>query len=157
MRKCIYLSTVFLLTMPWLLMGAEDQGPWEALFDGQTLDGWVRRGGAAQYRVEDSCVVGTTVPNTSNSFLCTPRNYADFILEYEFKVHPELNSGVQIRSHSKTDYNNGRVHGYQVEIDPSPKNDRWWTAGIYDEARRGWLFPSKKNQAQCQAFTEQGR
>jgi hypothetical protein len=157
MRKWIYLSSVLLLTMPWTLMAAQDQAPWEALFDGQTLDGWVQRGGAAQYRVEDSCIVGNTVPNTSNSFLCTPRNYADFILEYEFKVHPELNSGVQIRSHSKTDYNNGRVHGYQVEIDPSPKNDRWWSAGIYDEARRGWLYPSKKDQAQCKAFTEQGR
>jgi len=157
MRKSIYLASVLLLTMPWTLMGANDQGPWEALFDGQTLDGWIQRGGAAQYRAEDSCIVGSTVPNTSNSFLCTPRNYADFMLEYEFKVHPELNSGVQIRSHSKTDYNNGRVHGYQVEIDPNPKNDRWWTAGIYDEARRGWLYPSKKNQAQCQAFTKQGR
>ena len=90
---------------------------------------------------------------TPNSFLCTGRDYGDFILEYEFKVDPQLNSGVQIRSRSlptaseiqwdgkKISIPADRVHGYQIEIDPNPKQDRWWSAGIYDEARRGWLFP----------------
>jgi len=31
-----------------------------------------------------------------------------------------------------------------------------WTAGLYDEARRGWLFPNKANKEQCAAFSEQG-
>lgn len=109
---------------------------WTALFDGKTLNGWVQRGGKAKYEAKDGCVVGTTVPNTSNSFLCTEKNYGDFILELEFQVHPELNSGVQIRSNSLPDYKDGRVHGYQCEIDPA---DRAWTGGIYDESRRGWL------------------
>ncbi len=43
-------------------------------------------------------IVGISVPNTSNSFLCTPRDYGDFVLELEFKVDPALNSGMQIRS-----------------------------------------------------------
>jgi len=39
---------------------------------------------------------------------------------------------------------NGRVHGYQVEIDPSP---RGYTGGIYDEARNGWLYaPNNEGQ-----------
>ena len=46
------------------------------------------------------------------------RNYGDFLLELEFKVDPQLNSGVQIRGQSRPDYQDGRVHGYQVEIDP---------------------------------------
>src|SRR5690606_21954914 len=41
---------------------------------------------------------------------------------------------VQIRSNSMLAYKNGVVHGYQVEIDPSP---RAYTGGIYDESRRG--------------------
>ena len=45
---------------------------------------------------------------------------------------------MQIRSHSYPEYDNYRVHGYQIEIDPS---ERAWTGGIYDEARRGWLYP----------------
>jgi hypothetical protein len=120
---------------------------WVPLFDGKSLDGWTQRGGVAPYRVEGDAIVGTTVPGreengkmvsgTGNSFMCTNRVYGDFILELEFKVDPGMNSGVQIRSNSYAAYNDGRVHGYQVEIDPS---DRAWTGGIYDEARRAWLF-----------------
>jgi hypothetical protein len=62
--------------------------------------------------------------------------YTDFILELEFLVEPGMNSGIQIRSHSYKNYNNFRVHGYQVEIDTSA---RAWSGGIYDEVC-GWLF-----------------
>jgi sugar lactone lactonase YvrE len=108
----------------------------QSLFNGKDLDGWVQRGGKAKYTVEDGMIVGTTVPGTPNSFLCTEKNYDNFVLELEFQVDTELNSGVQVRSESKPEYQNGRVHGYQVEIDAS---ERAWTAGIYDEGRRGWL------------------
>jgi hypothetical protein len=93
--------------------------------------------------------------------LCTTKDYGDFILELEFKVHPKLNSGVQIRSEcfdepkvgerkgKRRDIPAGRVHGYQVEIDPS---DRAWSGGIYDEGRRGWLNDLKNNEAARQAF-----
>ena len=110
-----------------------------------------QKGGKAIYTVEDKQIVGTTVPNTSNSFLCTEKNYSDFILEYEFKVDPQLNSGVQIRSNSLPDYKNGQVHGYQVEIDPS---DRAWTAGIYEEGARGWLNNLEKNEPARKAFRQ---
>ncbi len=112
---------------------------WTPLFDGRTLSGWHRAGyvnGEAEFTVEDGCIVGTTRAGTPNSFLCSDREYADFILELEFNVPPGVNSGVQIRSLCDPNIQKGRVHGYQVEIDPSP---RGWTAGIYDEARRGWL------------------
>jgi hypothetical protein len=140
--------------------GAADEG-WVSLFDGRDLDGWVQRGGKAKYRVEDGQIVGTSVPNTGNSFLCTARDYGDFVLELEFKVQDGLNSGVQVRSHcfgeprrfeqdgkTKT-IAAGRVHGYQVEIDPSA---RAWTGGIYDEGRRGWLNDLKDNEPARKAF-----
>ena len=59
-----------------------------------------------------------------------------------------LNSGVQFRSASVESYRDGRVHGYQFEIDPSP---RAWSAGIYDEARDGWLY-TIEDQASKAAF-----
>lgn len=124
---------------------------WENLFDGKTLDGWVQRNGKAKYAVEDGMIVGTTVLNTPNSFLCTEKNYTDFILELEFLVEPGMNSGIQIRSHSWKHYKDYRVHGYQVEIDTS---DRAWSAGIYDEARRGWLFPLKDKPKARKAFKQ---
>ncbi len=134
---------------------------WQKLFNGKDLEGWVQRGGKAKYRVENEQIVGSSVPNTSNSFLCTKRDYGDFILELEFKVQPKLNSGVQIRSHcfdekktveingKKYNIPAGRVHGYQVEIDPE---ERSWSGGIYDEGRRGWLNDLKSNEAARKAF-----
>ncbi len=122
---------------------------WEALFDGKTLSGWIQRGGKARYHVEDGAIVGTTVPNTPNSFLCTEKTYSDFILELDFRIDPGLNSGVQIRSQSLKSYKNGRDHGYQVAIDPSV---RAWSGGIYDEARRGWLNNLADNEPARKAF-----
>ncbi len=133
------------------------------LFNGTSLDGWEQHSGTAEYRVENGAVVGKTVPNTGNSFLCTAKKYGDFILELEFKVDPSMNSGVQFRSNYYTEETeveiNGkkkkfpadRVHGYQFEIDPSP---RAYTGGVYDEGRRGWLFDLKENEAARNAFKQ---
>ncbi|MBU6180677.1 MAG: DUF1080 domain-containing protein, partial [Verrucomicrobia bacterium] len=88
---------------------AAEPAAWVDLFNGKNLDGWIQRGGEAKYTVEDGVIVGTTVPKTPNSFLCTDKNYANFILEVEFKVDPTLNCGVQIRSNSLPDYKKGQV------------------------------------------------
>ncbi|MEO1450218.1 MAG: DUF1080 domain-containing protein [Bacteroidota bacterium] len=125
---------------------------WENLFNGKDLSGWKQLNGEAPYTVEDGMIVGTTIANTPNSFLATEKTYGDFILEFEIKLD-STNTGVQIRSLSKPDYNNGRVHGYQVEVDPS---NRRWTAGIYDEARRGWLYPLEQNPPARAAFRPKG-
>ena len=121
---------------------------WEYLFNGKDLDGWVQRNGEAKYEVVDDMIVGTTVLNTPNTFLCTKNSYSNFIFEVEFLVG-DMNSGIQIRSLSNEEYHNGRVYGYQVEIDPA---ERAWTGGIYDEARRGWLYDLRNNEAARKAF-----
>ena len=55
--------------------------------------------GKAEYTVEDRQIVGRSVANTGTRSSAVQRDYADFILELEFKVQKSLNSGVQIRSH----------------------------------------------------------
>lgn len=122
---------------------------WEDLFNGKDLTGWKQLNGKAKYSVKDGVITGTTVPKEPNSFLATEKEYGDFILELEFKVDSPMNSGIQIRSESTPDYMNGRVHGYQVEIDPSP---RAWSGGLYDEARRGWLYTTEYNPSSKKAF-----
>ncbi len=126
-------------------------GKWENLFNGKDLTGWERLNGKAEYTIVKGEIVGTSKTNTPNTFLATTRTYGDFILEYEMKMDQGLNSGVQIRSESKKEYNDGRVHGYQVECDDSP---RGWSAGIYDEARRGWLYPMEYNQAAKKSYKQ---
>ena len=81
--------------------------------------------------------MGRTTEGSPNSFLCTEKEYGDFELEFEVKVHDKLNSGVQIRSKSKED--SGRVYGPQVEIEASGEKGAE-AAYVYGEATgRGWL------------------
>lgn len=125
------------------------QAPWQPLFNGENFDDFTKLNGEAKYTIVDGMIVGEATIGTPNTFLTTNEYYSDFILEYEVMVDPRLNSGVQIRSNSFEDYRDGRVHGYQVEIDPS---DRAWSGGIYDEARRGWLNNLERNPAGRSAF-----
>ncbi len=174
MRRLTAILLVFGLAFVSLSSMSHAAGEdWQNLFDGKTLNGWIQRGGKAKYAVEDAMIVGTTVLKTPNSFLCTEKLYTDFVLELEFLVEPDMNSGIQIRSHSWKHYKNSTVHGYQVEIDPGtgaykrdPKNllangqpapetaPRSWSGGIYDESRRGWLNNLTKNPAARAAFKQ---
>lgn len=119
---------------------AEDE-EWVELFDGESLEGWTKEGGEATYRVEDSSIVGTSVPNSENTFLITEQTYGDFVLEFDVRVHDSLNSGVQIRSKVRE---SGRVYGPQVEIEASLEEGA--EAGyLYGEATgRGWLVPDDR-------------
>ncbi len=116
----------------------------KSLFDGKSLTGWEVCNGQATYRVEGGAIVGRTAEGSPNSFLCTTREYGDFILEFDVKVDPALNSGVQIRSHRYVvdtgTHKAGRVYGYQVEIANEKSGS---SGGVYDEARRGWLHNPK--------------
>jgi hypothetical protein len=122
---------------------------WKQLFNGKDLTGWNQKNGQAKFTVEKGEIVGYTVANTTNSFLCTNEEYGDFIFEVDLKVENAMNSGIQFRSLSKADYQNYRVHGYQMEVDPT---DRAWSGGIYDEARREWLYIPNINPEGKKAF-----
>jgi hypothetical protein len=131
---------------------AQTPGNWINLFDGKTLNGWKKAAGDADYRVENGAIVGITVVAKSNSFLTTEKDFDNFVLELEAKIDDTTsNSGIQLRSHVDPAGNSGKgkVFGYQYELDPS---SRKWTAGIYDEGRRDWLYPLSLNHAAQDAF-----
>ncbi|WP_303319220.1 DUF1080 domain-containing protein [Flavivirga abyssicola] len=125
------------------------QDGWISLFNGKNLKGWTQLNGTAPYKVVNNEIIGTTKAKTPNSFLCTEKKYGDFILEFEVLLDPTTNSGVQFRTNSSKSYNNGRVHGYQFELDPTA---RAFSGGIYDEGRRGWLYPLSLNPKGRKAF-----
>lgn len=125
---------------------------WTPLFNGENLDGWKPVGGKATFEVVDGVIVGKAVANTPNTFLITEELYTDYILELELKIeHLSSNSGVMARGQFDPAARNGegRVFGYQIEADPS---ERAWSGGVYDEARRGWLYPLDLNPAAKAAF-----
>ncbi len=144
--KIAIFSAVFACCLTSAL--ADDKGEFTALFNGKDLKGWTQKNGTATYRVEKDAIAGKTVEGSPNSFLCTDKDYSDFELKFEVKVDDQLNSGVQIRSHSKKEFNNGRVHGPQVEIATNG------TAGfIYGEALgTGWLSKDRSNPKAKAAF-----
>ncbi len=134
---------------------------WVSLFDGKTLAGWKQADhGKAEYKVVDGTIYGKTVEGSPNSFLASEKQYGDFELEFEVRVHDKLNSGCQIRSRGKTkedveaeaappgkkpNRNNqiGRFHGPQVEIESSPGQAGY----VYGEATGlGWLSPEPKDK-----------
>jgi len=125
--------------------------PWVHLISKDNFSGWHTKGGNATYKNENGTIIGTTVANTPNTFLCTNKMYGDFIFEIEYKVDPTMNSGIQIRSNSLPYYRDGMVHGYQIEIDPSK---RAWSGGVYDEKRRKWLNPLEDNPKAQAAFKQ---
>ncbi len=128
---------------------AQKSDGWKDLFNGKNLKGWKVINGTAEFKVEDGIIVGVSQMNSANTFLSTKKNYDDFILEYEARIDPALNAGVQIRSNSIPEYRDGIVHGYQIELDPSK---RAWTGGIFDEKRRGWLYNLERNPKGKEAF-----
>ena len=129
-----------------------------ALFDGRTKKGWRQAGGTGKFKVEGGAIVGYGKNIRGNTFLCTEKTYGDFIFVFQFQfVDPSGNSGCQFRSRQRN--GNGRVFGYQCEHDNN--RNRSYTAGIYDEARRGWLYPgkftSKEDKDAGKEFTTRGK
>ena len=114
---------------------------WEILFNGEDFNAFEQLNGDATYLIEDGAMVGVSKLKTPNSFLATKKKYSDFILEFDVMVDNGLNSGVQFRSNSFPEFNKGRVHGYQCEIETSARK---WAGGVYDEARLLNLISIKK-------------
>lgn len=138
------LSLLVIALVAGVPLGAEER-EWKSLFNGKDFEGWEKHGGKAEYAVEDGVIVGHSVPNTQNTFLCTKETFKDFELMFEVKVDKGLNSGVQVRSRIKnTGREKDRVYGPQVEIESGPGEAGY----IYGEATgRGWLSQDRSKQA----------
>lgn len=123
-------TTLVTLLGAALLSLSAKAGP-VSLFDGKSFQGW--EGDTAKtFRIESGSIVGGTLKEKvpRNEFLCTTRNYTNFVLRLKFKlIGAGANAGVQIRT--KKIPNNNEVSGYQADMgDPS-----WWGC-LYDESRR---------------------
>lgn len=146
MKKVILLFIVSLL-LSGSVLTAQDN--WEILFNGKDLSNFEQLNGNAKYEIKNQELIGTSRLNTPNSFMATRKKYGDFILEFDVFVENGLNSGVQFRSLSIPSFMDGRVHGYQCEIETSARK---WAGGIYDEGRNGWLYPLSRNPKGQEAF-----
>ncbi len=120
------LIPVSVLLLSWgMLSGFKD------LFNGKNLDGWNIHGTEKWY-VENGELVCESGPDKEYGYLSTDKSYDNFILELQFKLEANGNSGVFIRS----DIDGTKISGWQVEVAPPGHS----TGGIYESYGRGWLI-----------------
>jgi hypothetical protein len=176
LRKSILLAvvSVLLVTIACRNKSAKDDG-WKDLFDGKTLNGWKiinqdwdNPDSKPEFNVEDNMIVCNTTLNTGGGYLVTEKSYDNFILEFDVKIDTSLNSGLQCRSRMwekdtatvylagdaagtkrLTNWRQGYVWGYQIEVDPS---SRAWSGGLYEPGNRGWIVTLANNEPARKAF-----
>jgi len=144
--KLIVITT--LVALSGLCLHAEESVD---LFDGNTLSGWTRYGGAHEYRVEDGAIIGKVVAGEGSAYLCTDQQFGDFELTFEVKyLAGDVNSGCQIRSlirkenGEKNFMKKGMIYGPQVEINLRTNND---SGNIYGQGLgTDFLKPKKRAQ-----------
>ena len=131
-----------LLLAPLPLTAAEEEG-FTSLFDGETLAGW--QGQEGGYVVEEGAIV--CVPS-KGGFLYTEKEYADFILRFEFKLTEGANNGLGIRTPKGGD---PAYVGMELQIldNESPKYkdklaEYQYHGSVYGvvPAKRGFLKPA---------------
>ena len=99
MRISGYLT--LLVSLSWIVATsaqAADEEGFTPIFDGKSLAGWV--GATDGYEVEDGAI--TCKPKGGGN-LYTEKEYADFVLRFEFQLTPGANNGLGIRAPLKGD------------------------------------------------------
>ncbi|WP_339706691.1 DUF1080 domain-containing protein [uncultured Kriegella sp.] len=108
----------------------------KSLFNGKDLSGWTKHGTEYWY-VDNKELVCESGPEAKYGYLSTNKPYKNFILDLDFKLEANGNSGVFIRSHVGGE-DGTTIRGWQVEVAPPNKH----TGGIYESTQggRGWVI-----------------
>ncbi len=123
------LSTVIAILA--LALPAQAQKTVTRLFDGRTFAGW--EGNLNNFRIEGGAIIAGTMKDKipRNEFLCTTREYGDFVLLLKFRLlgdPAKANAGIQFRSRRIP--NDHEVIGYQADLGQN------YYGALYDESRR---------------------
>ncbi len=116
------------------LSGAVEEG-FVPLFDGQTLNGWLlvyKKNSGRGYLVEDGKIV---CPRDGGGNLLTVKEFANFILRFDFRMEPGGNNGVGIRAPIAGDV---AYTGMEIQIldHDHPKYQGW----LKPEQRHGSIY-----------------
>lgn len=127
-----------------------------SLFNGKDLKGWTPKGGTCRFEVKDGLLIGTCVPGSNSTYLCTDRvDFTDFIFTCDMKWVVDGNTGVMFRAQTKpgkkVDKSGKKsltVFGPQAEME-GITGDRYWSGGVYGQSCGGYFYPLwlKEHQA----------
>lgn len=96
----------------------QDEAPWQPLFDGRSLDGWVQGGEPDAWAAEDGQII--VAKPGKGWWLRTSRMFRDFDLELEFLLTTGANSGIGLRGSSVGD---PAFTGMEVQVYDSDERD----------------------------------
>lgn len=139
------LPAALLLTVIGSHLSADDpadESDFVAVFDGQTLTGWV--GAVDGYAVEEGAI--TCIAEKGGN-LMSEKEYADFILRLEFKIPPGGNNGIGLRAPLNAHV---ATQGMEIQVldDSSEKyanlHEYQYHGSVYGviPAKRGFLKPA---------------
>ena len=74
------------------MLSAKSQQGFESIFDGESFQGWT--GNVESYQVVDGTIL---CKEHAGGFLFTEKEYADFVVKFEFKLPPAGNNGLALR------------------------------------------------------------
>ena len=124
-----------LILFSFFILSMDNAKPrFKKLFNGKDLTGWTKHGTENWY-VNDRELVCESGPDKKYGYLSTDKAYHNFILELNFKLEANGNSGVFIRSGIE----GTKISGWQIEVAPPDHH----TGGIYESYGRGWLIQPK--------------
>jgi hypothetical protein len=127
--KYLLIPFSFFLLSPFI-----SETGFKKLFNGKDLTGW-KIHGTEKWYVDNGELICESGPDKQYGYLSTEKPYDNFILDLDFKLEANGNSGVFIRSGIE----GTKISGWQVEVAPPMQS----TGGIYESYGRGWLIKPK--------------
>ena len=135
-KQAIYLILI-VLVFTLTTAAASQDGVWQKLFDGKTMNGWhlmaVHDGNGGVWTVEKGMLIADQDKDHKGGLLGTERKYSDFEIELEFKVDYPVDTGLFLRTRDDG-------MGYQVTID---YRDGGFIGSLYAPAEGGFIQHNK--------------
>ena len=112
--KIRYLTTLFTATLILSFDGLSAEPPtgFTALFDGESMNGWFTVPDNTQQIWKIDPKAGTIGRDVSSGYLWTEKTYSDFVLQLEFKMSRNCNSGLFFR----TDPSDPVQGGFEIQL-----------------------------------------
>jgi Domain of Unknown Function (DUF1080) len=110
-------TVAVLLCMPVCVLNAED-GDFQPLFDGKSLEGWVNKTEDGQPNPDNKWTIkdGVLTAAPGTGWLSTKEMYGDFVLKLEWRVPENGNSGVFIRTPDLKPGQHPHIDGIEVQV-----------------------------------------
>jgi len=138
------------------------------LFNGRDLTGWTAFGGTCTFEADGDEVVGTCVPGSESTYLCTDDDtWGDLVLTCETFWEVDGNTGVMFRARTRPRKNAGdspspediEVYGPQIELEGFDgfAKGRGWSGAPYGQDCGGYWYPLwLKEHAAARAALKRG-